>query len=271
MSGWIAISRDLFAHDFFAREPMSEREAWVWMIARAAWKDTRHRIGGDMVDVPRGSFFCTLRELQQAWGWGSDKRVRSFLKRLENERMVDANTDAKKTQITICNYDQFQDVGRSEDASATENGRNRDALKEQVNHKQETKEDKTSYEVSSPLAIDDVAEAVAAFNDMAARHGISQVQKMTDTRRKALRGRLKDCGGIEGWHVALSKIEASDFLTGRSRDWRCDFDWINKPANFTKLMEGNYDNRSRQDFSANPPGVHSDPALRAIAIAARGF
>lgn len=121
------------------------------------------------------------------------------------------------------------------------------------------------------VAVDDVAEAVAAFNDMAARHGISQVQKMTDTRRKALRGRLKDCGGIEGWRLALSKIEASDFLTGRSRDWRCNFDWINKPANFTKLMEGNYDNRTRPDFAANPSGVHSDPALRAIFAAAGAF
>ena len=117
---------------------MSEREAWVWMIAKAAWKETRHRIGGDMVDVPRGSFFCTLRELQSAWGWGSDKRARTFLKRLENERMIDASVDAGKTHITICNYDQFQDIGRNQDASEAENGRSRDALKEQVNNKQET-------------------------------------------------------------------------------------------------------------------------------------
>lgn len=267
MSGWIAISRDLFSHEFFAREPMSEREAWVWMIAKAAWKETRHRIGGDVVDVPRGAFFCTLRELQSAWGWGSDKRVRTFLKRLQNERMIDASTDAGKTQISICNYEQYQEAGRNGDASKSENGRSRDALKEQENNKQETKE-KTSNEVSPPLAIDDVAEAVAAFNDMAARNGISQVQKMTDTRRKALRARLKDCGGIEGWRLALSKIEASDFLSGRSRDWRCDFDWTTKPANFTKLMEGNYDNRTRQGHQ--PSGVHDDPALRAIFAAAGG-
>ena len=262
------MSRDLFDHGFFAREPMSEREAWVWMIARAAWKETRHRIGSEMVNVPRGSFFCTLRELQQAWGWGSDKRVRTFLKRLENERMVDASTDAKKTQITICNYDDFQDIGRNADASQAENGRSADALKEQVNNKQETKEDKTSVEVL-PVAfpIDDVSEAVAAFNDTASRVGLAQVQKMNDTRRKAVRQRLQDCGGIEGWRMALSKIEQSDFLTGRTSRWRCDFDWINKPANFTKLMEGNYDNR---DFNPSRSAA-DDPALRAIAIAARGL
>lgn len=129
------------------------------------------------------------------------------------------------------------------------------------------REDKTSYEVSSVPAIDEVSEAVAAFNDTAARAGLSQVQKMSDTRRKAVRQSLKDCGGIDGWRVALSKIEQSDFLTGRNGRWRCDFDWINKPANFTKLMEGNYDNR---DFNPSRPAA-DDPALRAIAIAARGL
>lgn len=120
MCGWIAISRDLFKHEFFAREPMSEREAWVWMIAKAAWKDTRHKVAGEMTDVPRGSFFCTLRELQHAWGWQSDKRVRTFLKRTQAERMVDVRTDARKTQITICNYDEYQAIGRKEDASGTQ-------------------------------------------------------------------------------------------------------------------------------------------------------
>lgn len=270
MSGWIAISRDLFAHDFFAREPMSEREAWVWMIARAAWKDTRHRIGGEMVDVPRGSFFCTLRELQQAWGWGSDKRVRSFLKRLENERMVDASTDAKKTQITICNYEQFQDVGRNEDASAPENGRSRDAIKEQVNNKQE---DISSYEEIVIRAVDDISEAVKVYNDAATRAAWPSVQKMTAQRRKALRARLSEFGGLDGWRCAIGKAEASDFLCGRTaKPWAgFGFDWLTKPANFTKLMEGNYDNRDCQGLQSGTPGVHSDPTLRAIFAAAGAF
>lgn len=132
----------------------------------------------------------------------------------------------------------------------------------------EEREDKTSYEVlSSPLSIDDISEAVTAFNDMASRHGISQVQKMTDTRRKALRQRLKDCGGIDGWRVAISKIDQSDFLTGRSSKWVCNFDWINKPANFTKLMEGNYDNRTQQTFTSD----NSSAFLRSVARAAGSF
>jgi len=142
MSGWIRVEREIFKHDFFATDVMSEREAWVWMVAQAAWKDTRHRVGSVMCDVPRGSFFCTLRELQNAWGWGSDKRVRTFLKRTQAERMVVLRTDAKKTHVTICNYEKYQARERTEDATGTQagsqDGRNGDALKEQVNNKQLT-------------------------------------------------------------------------------------------------------------------------------------
>lgn len=186
MTGWIAISRDIFAHDFFAREPMSEREAWVWMIARAAWKDTTHRIGGDMVDVPRGTFFCTLRELQSAWGWGSDFRVRAFLKRLEGERMINANSNAKKTHITICNYDEFQTTERTENASDFEKKRTENALKEQVNNKQEDLGEKPigfSSARGSRLPAD--WQLPKAWGDWAAAEGLAvgEVQRQADIFR----------------------------------------------------------------------------------------
>lgn len=133
MSRWVRVSVDIFEHEFFATaEPFSEREAWLWLISNAAWKDTQHRIGNEMVDVPAGSLFVTLRGLQSAWRWKSDKRVRSFISRLENGRMVETKTDAGKTHITICNYTRFQDAGRKEDAARTQAGRSADALKTPV-------------------------------------------------------------------------------------------------------------------------------------------
>lgn len=142
MTGWVAIDRGIFSHEFFAREPFSEREAWLWMIANAAWQDTRHRVGGEMLDVPRGSFYCTLRGLQSVWMWGSDTRVRRFLKRTQTERMTRIKTNAKKTLVTICNYDEYQSCERKENAKKTQGAlrseRKENALKEQVNNKQVT-------------------------------------------------------------------------------------------------------------------------------------
>lgn len=129
MSRWVRVQTSIFDHELFTAEPLSQREAWLWLIANVAWKETRHRVGNEVLDVPVGSMFATLRSLQSAWRWGSDKRVRTFLSMLEKERMVETKTDAGKTQITVCNYSRYQDVGRTEDAGGTQAGRSADALK----------------------------------------------------------------------------------------------------------------------------------------------
>jgi uncharacterized protein YdaU (DUF1376 family) len=105
------------------------------------------------------------------------------------------------------------------------------------------KEDTDVSLSASPPHANEVSEAVSLFNEAAGRVGWSQIQRMNPNRSKQLRARLKECGGLEGWEAALAKAEASDFLCGRTeRPWSgFGFDWFVKAANFTKLMEGNYD------------------------------
>ncbi len=123
MSRWVRVQTSIFDHELFQAEPLTEREAWLWLIANAAWKATRHRVGSDMHEVPAGSLFVTLRQLQTAWKWKSDYRVRSFLKLLEREGMTVSEPNAGKTQITICNYSHYQEAERTENASATQEKR----------------------------------------------------------------------------------------------------------------------------------------------------
>ncbi|WP_406646904.1 YdaU family protein [Aliisedimentitalea scapharcae] len=104
------------------------------------------------------------------------------------------------------------------------------------------------------------SEAVSAYNIAANHVGWPKVQKLTASRSRSLRARLKECGGIEGWKNALRSAAKSDFLCGRSQNnWTgfC-FDWLVKPANFTKLIEGNYDNRP--DRSPSPSNGRSNSA-----------
>lgn len=126
MSRWVRVQTSIFDHELFQAEPLTEREAWLWLIANAAWKATRHRIGSDMHEVPAGSLFVTLRQLQAAWKWKSDYRVRSFLKLLEKEEMIVCKTNAGKTQVTICNYSHYQEAERTENANATQEKRTKD-------------------------------------------------------------------------------------------------------------------------------------------------
>lgn len=50
---------------------------------------------------------------------------------------------------------------------------------------------------------------------------------------------------VEYWRQLFTKAAASDFLCGRAKpDWRAQgLEWLLKPENFTKLIEGAYDNR----------------------------
>ncbi|KHQ51119.1 hypothetical protein OA50_04490 [Mameliella alba] len=100
MTGWVRIDRDIWDDPLFQKEPMSEREAFMWLKANAAWKDTTHRVGGAMLDCPRGSLFITLREFQTTTCWGSDTKIRNFLLRIEEagliERKVYGRGNAKK-------------------------------------------------------------------------------------------------------------------------------------------------------------------------------
>ena len=75
------------------------------------------------------------------------------------------------------------------------------------------------------------------------RGDMPAIKSMTDSRKRAVRSILKKQSLDELKDVIL-KAGQSDFLNGRVKEFRASFDWILKPANFTKIAEGNYTNRS---------------------------
>lgn len=73
---------------------------------------------------------------------------------------------------------------------------------------------------------------------------LPSVRAVSDTRRKLIRSRYHD-SGLDEIKIVFEKAEASDFLTGRKHPYwtGCGFDWLMKPSNFLKVLEGNYDNK----------------------------
>ncbi len=88
------------------------------------------------------------------------------------------------------------------------------------------------------------AQAVAKlYNEAAERSNLPRCTKLTAKRVEAVCARAKEYG-LETVREVIAKAEASNFLNGRARaDFRASFDWIFAPANFVKILEGNYDNR----------------------------
>ncbi len=55
------------------------------------------------------------------------------------------------------------------------------------------------------------------------------------------------------WRALFREVAASDFLCGRATDFRADLEWLLRPENFAKVIEGRYAPRA----SANGRGEHA--------------
>jgi len=79
---------------------------------------------------------------------------------------------------------------------------------------------------------------------------LSMVVNMTEARRKAVKARIAQYDK-ETVFTVLKKVAASPFLLGcNDRNWKCDFDWIFKAGNFTKILEGNYDEKRNSNTAS---------------------
>ena len=69
---------------------------------------------------------------------------------------------------------------------------------------------------------------------------LPKITAMTDKRKKAVKARSSEHGKKAIMDV-LDNVCQSPFLLGHNnQNWSCDFDWIFRPTNFIKILEGNY-------------------------------
>lgn len=105
-------------------------------------------------------------------------------------------------------------------------------------------------EVISPATVFEV------YNEIAEGAGWPKVQAASKQREKAAAQRMKECGGFEAWREAMERAADSNFLSGKATGTTpASFDWLNNRNNFTKLMEGNYDNRDNNPNGPSRPSA----------------
>lgn len=108
--GVYAIARSLWECEAFTRQKYTQREAWMWLIGAAVWKQTRINLDGKRVLLERGEFAFSLRFLAVKWKWSKDSVSRFFLL-LKNEDMIrDTQRDGHRV-FSILKYNEFQVVG----------------------------------------------------------------------------------------------------------------------------------------------------------------
>lgn len=78
---------------------------------------------------------------------------------------------------------------------------------------------------------------------------LKKVRQLSEQRQSGILQRLKDMGSMEKLKEILMLVEKSDYLTGRSQVWLCNFDWIFCcKNNWRKIEAGNYDNIDSSDL-----------------------
>jgi hypothetical protein len=109
LTNFIPINRDLFDHHLWNEEREYSRfEAWVYLIKEARFEDSKVLDRGRLVEIKRGQVYASIRFLAEVFSW-SRKRVETFIKLLENDKMIIRETHKETGQnvITLSNYDKY--------------------------------------------------------------------------------------------------------------------------------------------------------------------
>lgn len=110
-NGWINLHRCIQEHWIW--KDAHRFKWWVDLLLRASHKDTKVLIDSSLVECKKGQFITSLYALSSEWNVSRDV-VRSFLTLLEKDSMITRKATTKYTQITICNWDSYQDQSTTE-------------------------------------------------------------------------------------------------------------------------------------------------------------
>lgn len=106
MKGYIKLHREIENH-WLWEEPRRLR-AWIYLLFEAAWEAHTIPWGKDeTVTLHRGQLATSIRKLNGRWGFCTETTI-SLLRLFEEQGMITRETSAKRSLITIVNYEKYQ-------------------------------------------------------------------------------------------------------------------------------------------------------------------
>lgn len=109
--GYIMLSRKFFSNKIWLSvRTFSEAEAWLDLIYSARYETSEMtlRVGTCKTEITwrRGQYPASIRFLTKKWGW-SIRKVKSFLKYLQEENMIEIDDTQGVSIITLLNFDKY--------------------------------------------------------------------------------------------------------------------------------------------------------------------
>lgn len=172
----------------------------------------------DYSDILKKNESYSVRDLSERWEWDKSK-VNRFIK-----------SDIFTLIETVSETPNETAKHRSEKSYGIQS----ETPNETPNETEKPKQEKINYN------------GLMSYFNNTFKGKLSLIQSMTEYRKKAVKARISE-HGRESVRTVFNNVLASKFLLGfNDHNWRADFDWIFKAANYTKILEGNY-NGERAD------------------------
>jgi hypothetical protein len=143
MSGWIKLHRQIRNHWVFKNA--NYFKAWVVIISEVNHQSTKVVIEGELIECKRGQSINSLatwvRILGDEW---TVQKLRTFLKLLEKDGMINTEGLRKTTRVTVCNYDSYQSEQQGDNKQTT---RRQQADNKEITTNKNEKNEKNEKEV----------------------------------------------------------------------------------------------------------------------------
>ena len=224
---------------------------WTQLRREASWTDKTVWYNHQQVYLQARQVIVTVNSLVKQWQV-SKPTVIHFLQRLESEKLIERQTDSRKTIITITPLGWADSEVKQEVASVVkvehdvDHQTYRQPLPPIINNKEKniiasggarTREEE--------VANHDFDEIISFFNQQMKGKGIQQVAIITSERRQAFERLVSQTGvNKDTLKQAIKNAAESDFLNGKGpKGWVASFDWMMMPQNFQKVLENNYRNK----------------------------
>ena len=224
---------------------------WTQLRREASWTGKTVWHNRQQVYLQARQVIVTVNSLVKQWQV-SKPTVIHFLQRLESEKLIERQTDSRKTIITITPLGWADSEVKQEVAPVVKVDHDVDhqsyhqPLPPIINNKEKniiasggarTREEE--------VANHDFDEIISFFNEQMKGKGIQQVAIITSERRQAFERLVSQTGvNKDTLKQAIRNAAESDFLNGKGpKGWVASFDWMMMPQNFQKVLENNYRNK----------------------------
>ena len=248
---------------------------WMWLRREAAWADREVCYNRQTVYLQMRQVLVTVNSLVKQWGVSKPTVIR-FLQRLEQDKLIERETDTRKTIVTITPLGWADSEVKSvvkpvvKSEVKVDQQFDRQAYHSHLINRENniiasvggarTREEVVANNLELDFEKEDFDEVVAFFNEQMKGKKIPQIAMKTPERRQAYTRLITETQvNIDSVKQAIRNAAESDFLNGSGqKGWIADFDWIMMPQHFLKVLENFYRNKQMTQTYGTTNG-YQDP------------